>query len=68
MELISPSIGLIFWTTFTLSLIIIPIIALISLLKTTFRDSTTKLIWLVVILFVPIIGSVLYFTIGRKQA
>jgi len=66
MELISPSSGLIFWTIFTLSLIIIPIIALLSLLKTTFKDSTTKLIWLIVILFVPLLGSIFYFIIGRS--
>lgn len=66
MELLTPDLGLIFWTLFTL-IVVFPVIALISLLKSTFRDSSTKLIWLIVILCVPVAGSILYFTIGRKQ-
>ncbi|POY39302.1 hypothetical protein C3K47_02050 [Solitalea longa] len=70
MDLITPSIGLAFWTVLTVltPLIIIPIIALFNLLRKTFKDSTTKLIWVLVILFVPLIGSIFYFIIGRKQA
>ena len=41
--------------------------ALISLLRAEFRDSINKLIWLLVILFVPFFGALLYFIIGRKQ-
>ncbi|MCO4292065.1 PLD nuclease N-terminal domain-containing protein [Solitalea sp. MAHUQ-68] len=67
MELLSPETGLVFWTVFSLLSIIITIIALLNLLKTAFRDSTTKLIWLLVILFVPMVGPLFYFTIGRKQ-
>ncbi|HEX8334364.1 MAG TPA: PLDc N-terminal domain-containing protein [Segetibacter sp.] len=67
MELVSPGMGLIFWTLFITVMFIIPLIALISLLRSTFKDSLTKLIWLLVILFVPLVGSILYFVIGRNQ-
>ena len=41
--------------------------ALIDCLKSDFSDSSTKLIWILVIIFVPIIGSILYLVIGRGQ-
>lgn len=67
MELLTPSGGLIVWTFLILLTLLLPILAVISLLRSEYRDSTTKLIWLIIILFVPLAGSVLYFIIGRKQ-
>ena len=67
MELLLPEVVLIFWLLFSLFIIILPIIALISLLMAHFKDSTTKLIWLLVIIFVPFFGPILYFVVGRKQ-
>lgn len=48
-------------------LLILPIIALIDILKSQFKNENDKLVWVLVILFLPIIGSILYFIIGRKQ-
>lgn len=45
---------------------IIPIIALIDILKNRF-EGNNKLIWTLVVLFTWIVGSLLYFLIGRKQ-
>ena len=42
------------------------LITLILILKAEFNNSTEKLIW-VLLSFVPIIGPILYFVIGRKQ-
>jgi len=42
------------------------IFAFIDILKNEFTGSN-KLIWLVAVLFAPVIGSVAYFFIGRKQ-
>jgi uncharacterized integral membrane protein len=67
MELLQPEMGLIVWMVFAILLLVLPIIALFSLLKSTFNDSTTKLIWLLVILLVPVAGSLLYMLIGRRQ-
>jgi hypothetical protein len=59
--------GLLFWTVFSLLIILLPLAALFSLLKSNFKDSTTKLIWVLVILLVPVAGPILYFVIGRRQ-
>jgi hypothetical protein len=42
------------------------IFAFIDILKNEFIGSN-KLIWLLAVLFAPVIGSVAYFIIGRKQ-
>jgi hypothetical protein len=45
---------------------ILPIIALIDILKNEFTGSN-KLIWVLVTIFLPFLGSLLYFGIGRRQ-
>ncbi len=45
----------------------IPIIALIDILKSDFTKSVNKIVWIIVVLFIPILGSILYFVIGKKQ-
>jgi len=46
---------------------IIPtIIALIDILKSKFNGND-KIVWILVVLFLNLIGAILYFTIGRKQ-
>ena len=67
MEQLLPNMGIIFWTIFLSLFILLPVIALFSLLKSIFKDSTLKLIWVLVILLVPFAGPILYFFIGRKQ-
>lgn len=46
--------------------IIIPLVALIDILKSEFKGSN-KLIWFFVILFFNVLGALLYYFIGRKQ-
>lgn len=41
--------------------------ALIDLLKSDFKNSTNKLIWLLVVVFLYAFGALLYFFIGRQQ-
>ncbi|WP_461640619.1 PLD nuclease N-terminal domain-containing protein [Labilibaculum euxinus] len=43
-----------------------PLIALIDIVKNEFTNSN-KLIWVLVILLFPFIGTILYFIIGTKQ-
>lgn len=47
--------------------LLLPIIALIDVLRSNFKGSNDKLIWVLVILFLNIFGSVLYFLIGKRQ-
>ena len=42
------------------------IIAFINILRSDFKGNN-KLIWLLVVIFVPFIGPIAYFFIGRKQ-
>ncbi len=47
--------------------LILSVCALISCLKSNFQESNNKIVWVVVILFLPVIGSILYFAISPKQ-
>ncbi|MES2267810.1 MAG: PLD nuclease N-terminal domain-containing protein [Bacteroidota bacterium] len=43
------------------------IFCLFDAVRATFNGASTKLIWVLVILFAPFIGSILYLTIGRNS-
>ncbi|MCC4212902.1 PLDc N-terminal domain-containing protein [Leeuwenhoekiella parthenopeia] len=47
--------------------LILPLIALIDILRNDFKGNNDKIIWVLVVLFFNIIGSMLYFAMGRKQ-
>jgi len=46
--------------------VLIPIIALIDVLRSNFTKNN-KLIWILVILFTGLIGTLLYLMLGTKQ-
>ena len=58
------------WQTILIVLLIVgfllPAIALIDILKSDFKGND-KIIWVLVVLFLNLIGTLLYFSIGRKQ-
>jgi len=58
------------WEILLLSSLLIPlllwIIALVDCLKSEFKGND-KVIWVIVILFFPVVGPILYFIIGRRQ-
>jgi Phospholipase_D-nuclease N-terminal len=64
MELLTPSLGLIFWILFWF---LLWLIALIDVLGSDFKGQNEKLIWVLVIIFIPFLGPVLYLIIGRKN-
>ncbi len=43
------------------------LIALIDALRSNFQDSSSKLMWVLVIILLPLFGSILYLCIGRQQ-
>jgi hypothetical protein len=67
MDFLIPGTGMLLWTVFMLLILLLPVAALISLLQASFKESTTKLIWVLVVIFMPFAGPILYFVIGRKQ-
>jgi hypothetical protein len=49
-----------------LFVILLPLLALISVLTSEFQGND-KIIWVLIIIFLPFLGSVLYFLIGRDR-
>jgi len=48
-------------------LFLLPLIALVDVIRSNFRGSNDKLIWVIVILFLNVVGALLYLVIGRNQ-
>jgi len=66
MNLITPDFGLFAWMIISLLFLILPLIALIDILTHSYSENN-KIIWILVVIFIPFLGSILYFIIGRKQ-
>ncbi|WP_363321607.1 PLD nuclease N-terminal domain-containing protein [Plebeiibacterium sediminum] len=49
-----------------LLVVLLPLFALISILKSEF-EGNDKLIWVLVVLFMPFLGAILYFIIGKDK-
>lgn len=47
-------------------IILLPILALISVLMNDFHGND-KVMWVLIIIFLPFLGSLLYFLIGRNR-
>ena len=43
------------------------IYAIIDIVRGGFKSESDKIVWLVLVLLVPAIGTVLYYLIGQKQ-
>jgi len=52
---------------FALAPLVLMIWALVDVIQGEFQDSNTKLIWVIVIIFLPFIGSILYLLKGRQN-
>lgn len=46
--------------------VILWIIAITSIIKSNFRDNTTKIVWLLAVIFLPFLGSIIYFIAGKS--
>lgn len=58
--------GLIELILIVLVFLSIQLIALVDILKSRFEQND-KLIWVLIVLILPLIGSILYFVIGRRK-
>lgn len=47
--------------------ILLMIGALIDILRSDFGDPLNKVVWALAVIFLPLLGSLLYFLIGRSQ-
>lgn len=66
MTLITPAFGLFLWTIIGLVLLALPIIALVHLFRSNMQGQD-RLTWVLLVIFMPVVGSILYFLIGKKQ-
>ena len=58
--------GILLTLLFIFFIILLPLIALISVLMNDFRGND-KIMWVLIIIFLPFLGSILYFLIGRDK-
>lgn len=58
---------LLFILVFLGILVLLPLIALVDVIRSDFSGPNDKLIWVIVILFLNVIGALLYLFIGRNQ-
>ncbi|WP_083936563.1 PLD nuclease N-terminal domain-containing protein [Arcticibacter svalbardensis] len=52
---------------FALIPIVLIVFCLLDIIKSKFSDETTKLIWVLIVILKPILGSILYLLLGKKQ-
>ena len=65
-QLDSFSFGLMIWQIILFVSFFFWLFCVIDVLRNSF-NSNDKLVWILVLLFVPILGPFLYFFIGRKK-
>lgn len=58
--------GLLITLAVVLFIFLFPLLALISALMNDFQGND-KIIWVLIIIFLPFLGSLLYFLIGRDR-
>jgi hypothetical protein len=46
---------------------LLALFCLIDIIRSDFKDSVTKLLWALIVLFFPFIGSIVYLVIGRNS-
>lgn len=47
--------------------VILIVYCLLDITRSTFQDSANKIIWAIIVLLAPVIGSLAYLIWGRKQ-
>jgi len=67
MGLLNPDTAYFVWTVLTLILIIVWIVTLRDVLKSSFKEPNNKLVWTSVVILIPLVGVILYYLIGRSQ-
>jgi uncharacterized RDD family membrane protein YckC len=63
--------GILEWSIFSLLIIglivfLLPVIAIIDIIR-RYMSGIEKLVWIVIVVIIPILGSILYFLIGRNR-
>ena len=57
-----------FWEfVFVFVILLLPVVALVDILKSSFRTPVNKIVWTLLVLLLPALGTILYFLIGTGQ-
>lgn len=67
MTLINSSLSLSLWMIAGLVLLVLPFMALVHMFRSNMQGQD-RLTWVLLVLFMPVLGSILYFVTGRKRA
>lgn len=67
MQLITTVYGLILWSIFSICILCLWILAIVGMAKSNFIDRTTKLIWGLIVFFLPLIGTLPQYSIDLNQ-
>jgi len=58
-------ISQIYWQSLLIAILVLPVLALVHMLRNDFRGRH-RLIWVLIILFLPLFGAILYFILGKR--
>lgn len=50
-----------------LGLTVIWVLTLIEIVRSEFTDKTERIVWLLIVILMPFLGTILYLMIGRKK-
>lgn len=56
-----------FFGLFGLLCLILWVWAIIDIINSRFREDSTKIIWILLVIFLPFLGTLLYYVVGRQQ-
>jgi len=46
---------------------LLPIISIVDIMNSSFRGMNAKWVWCAIVVFIPFLGPLLYYWIGREQ-
>lgn len=52
---------------FALLCLVLWVYALVDIIKSRFSDENTKIVWILIVILIPFLGTILYFVLGREQ-
>jgi len=67
MDLIVPGNGILFWQLVGLFYLGFWVFALYDIIRSDFKESHMKMIWAILIIYVPIMGTFLYLSMNRRS-
>lgn len=67
MDLISPALGTIIWIIISSIIVILLILTIIHILTTKRLTERGKFIFIILVIIIPILGSIIYFNLLDKE-